>query len=106
MPEKERHGDARHTVRRKPLGRKPEVRFEADATLLELTDEPLRVGVDRAVRDREAEVAEAQAQQRVVVEPFPAMRNAGLARAGAQGIDRRWFTAEVCRRPPLVGRPT
>ncbi len=77
MPEEERHGDARHAVRRKPLGRKPEVRFEANAALLELGDEPLRVGADRAVRDPEAQVAEAQAQQRVVVEAVPSDRTGG-----------------------------
>ena len=85
MAEEERHGDAWHAVRRKPVGREPEVRFEANAAPLELLRRGAALRVHGAARDLEAEVAEAEAQQRGVVESFPAIGDAGRTRSRAHG---------------------
>jgi hypothetical protein len=62
VPEKKRHRDAGDTVRREPVGREPEVRLEENAAPFELCAEALRLRVNRAARDLEAEIAEAKAQ--------------------------------------------
>ncbi len=103
VPQEERHGDAGHAVRREPFGRKPEVRLEPNAASLELPAEALRVGVHEAARELQAEVAEAQAKQRLIIEPLPAIGPVTLARSGAQGRTRRSFTARSMPQPSRPG---
>ena len=61
MAQKKRYGDAGHAVWREPVGREPEVRFEANAAPLELLADAQRLVVYGAAGDLQAEVAEAEA---------------------------------------------
>ena len=60
------------------------MRFEAQAAPLELQAEMLRLRMNRAARDLEAEIAKPQAQQRRVVESCPA--GGGAHRKPVSGV--------------------
>ena len=91
MREKERHGDARHAVRREPLGGEPEVRLELDAAPRELCHHVSCFGAHAALSKAQVEVAEAKPEQRLVVESLPAIA-ASLA-CPVQRMARRGSTA-------------
>ncbi len=80
MRDEERNRDARHAVRRKPFFGEPDVRLEANAAPFERFAEAQRFRVHWAVYEREAEIAEAHAKQRRVVESFPSMEMRASAR--------------------------
>ena len=63
----ERHGKAGNAVRRKPLGRQPDVRPESQPAALELVVQLLDLGPQRAAPERQPEAAEAEVEERLVV---------------------------------------
>jgi hypothetical protein len=69
--EVERYGDARHAVRRKPLFRQPNVRFEADSAVIQLTIEPYYVGFEERPFNFDRQVADTQVKQLLVAETVP-----------------------------------
>src|SRR5688572_30717855 len=71
MREVEGNRDAWHTVRREPLFRQPEMRSEANTLCGELGVQATHARFERRTREPEAQIAEALAEQRFVVEPGP-----------------------------------
>src|SRR5262245_46856029 len=67
----ERDREPGHAVGREPLLRQPDVRLEAEAALLEVALDLLHGPLDDGAAQREAEVAEAQAEQLLVREMHP-----------------------------------
>src|SRR6185436_14298335 len=58
--EVERDRDAGHAIRRKPLFCQPNMGFEADATVVELTVEPYYMGFEERPFDFDGQVADTQ----------------------------------------------
>ena len=69
----ERDRNARHAVRREPLVRQPGVRLEADPAPLEVRVQALDLGPGAARIEAQAQLTEAQLQQRLVVEVLPSI---------------------------------
>src|SRR6185312_4950013 len=67
----ERHGDAGHAIGREPFFRKPHVRTELDAPILELRIQAAHAPRERRALERELEIAEAQLEEFLIREPRP-----------------------------------